>query len=417
MSPKKKVIEIPATLNHENTSASKSLRVAAYCRVSTDSDEQENSYENQVANYKKYILDHPNWIFVGIYADKGISGKFTKNRPEFLKMINDCRQGKIDRIVTKSISRFARNTRDSIDFVRLLRDMQIGVFFEKENLFTLDSHTDLILTILSSIAEEESRNLSTNVKWTYKKQSAQGIVTLPHKSFGYDLKNKNLVINKREAKVVRLIFDTFEKTGRASDVVDLLKTMKIPSPKNKELWYKSSVIVVLTNEIYIGDLILQKTFTTDFLAKRRENKGEVKKWYIKNNHPAIISREQFEHIQHLFTEKKEHNMRYKNSRKFLLSGLIYCANCGRHFMHNYYLVNNVKIPYWMCVSVKHNKEIACSAPVVKEYVILNAYMSLSNKYTESNIRDKVSKIIIDKDFISFHFLDSTIKKVNINAYK
>ena len=129
--------------------------------MSTDSDEQENSYENQVSNYKKYILDHPNWIFVGIYADKGISGKFTKNRPDFLKMINDCRQGKIDRIVTKSISRFARNTRDSIDFVRLLRDMQIGVFFEKENLFTLDSHTDLILTILSSIAEEESRNLSS----------------------------------------------------------------------------------------------------------------------------------------------------------------------------------------------------------------------------------------------------------------
>ncbi|OQC11881.1 MAG: hypothetical protein BWX72_02121 [Firmicutes bacterium ADurb.Bin080] len=208
---KKKVITIEPTLVRDKGSENTNLRVAACCRVSTDSQEQENSYENQLTHYTNLINSHPSWINAGIFADKGISGKFKNKRPSFLKMIAACEAKQIDQIITKSISRFGRNTQETVEIVRKLRDLNIGVFFEKENLFSLDSRTDFILMILSSIAEEESRDLSTNVKWTFAKQASQGIIMSPHAYFGYTAKGKDLVINSKNAKIVRLIYDTFEQ--------------------------------------------------------------------------------------------------------------------------------------------------------------------------------------------------------------
>ena len=275
-------------------------RVCAYARVSTLMEDQAGSFNSQVSYYKKYIEAHSDWSFAGIYCDEGISGVSTKQRDGFNKMINDATSGCFDLIITKSISRFARNTVDALQAIRLLKSHGVEVYFEKENIRTLDSKVEVMLSILSCLAQDESRTISENTQWGIKKRFERGFVRF-HTSnmLGYYLdENKNICINKSEADVVRLIYKLFLKGLGYGAIARHLMEKNILSPSGKNKWYAHSVKSILQNERYTGDAICQKYYTVDFLQKvRKKNTGAVKKYYVKNNHEAIIDRAMFKAVQ------------------------------------------------------------------------------------------------------------------------
>lgn len=252
--------------------------MAAYCRVSTDQLEQLSSYEAQVSYYTNYINGHPDYECAGIYADEGISGTNTKKREQFNKMIEDCKNGKIDAIITKSISRFARNTLDCLNYVRMLKELGIGVIFEKENINTLDSKGEVLLSILSSLAQDESRSISENSTWGIRRRFEQGKVTVNHTKFmGYDKDEEgNLVINEKQAKIVRRIYTDYINGKGPNRIAKEFEEEGILNWNGKAKWYESSIRKMLSNEKYKGDALLQKTYTVDFLSKKRAvNKGEI----------------------------------------------------------------------------------------------------------------------------------------------
>lgn len=284
---------IPAKGNR--TSLVKSIkprkkRMAAYCRVSTDQLEQLSSYEAQVNYYTNFITNHPDYEMAGIYADEGISGTNTKKREQFNKMIEDCKAGKIDVVITKSISRFARNTLDCLNYVRLLKDLGIGVIFEKENINSLDSKGEVLLTILSSLAQDESRSISENSTWGIRRRFEQGKVQVNQTKFlGYDKdENGDLIINEKQAKIVRRIYNDYLDGKGPNRIAKDFEKEKVPKWDGTYKWYESSIRKMLSNEKYKGDALLQKTYTVDFLSKKRaENDGEVPQYYVENSHPAI----------------------------------------------------------------------------------------------------------------------------------
>ena len=289
-----RVTVIPASINpmtHMPAHKVQKRRVAGYARVSTDSDEQFTSYEAQVDYYTQYIKSRSDWEFVSVYTDEGISGCSTKHREGFREMITDALNGKIDLIVTKSVSRFARNTVDSLVTIRQLKEKGVEVYFEKENIYTFDGKGELLLTIMSSLAQEESRSISENVTWGQRKRFADGKVNLPYKHFlGYDRgENGEPVINEEEAEIVRLIYRLFLEGKTPVMICKQLEEMQIPTPSGKPVWSKTTVTSILQNEKYKGDALLQKCFTVDFLSKKKKaNKGEVPQYYVENSHPAII---------------------------------------------------------------------------------------------------------------------------------
>ena len=262
-------------------------RIAAYCRVSTDQEEQLSSFEAQVSYYTNFIERNPDFECAGIYADEGISGTNTKKREQFNRMIEDCKAGKIDGIITKSISRFARNTLDCLNYVRQLKDLGIGVTFEKENIFTLDSKGEVLLSILSSLAQDESRSISENSTWGIRRRFEQGRLFINTTKFlGYDKdKNGNLVINEKQAKIVRRIYKEFLDGKGANRIARDLEKDRVPNWHGKAKWYENSIRKMLTNEKYMGDALLQKTYTVDFLNKKREeNTGQVPQYYVEDSH-------------------------------------------------------------------------------------------------------------------------------------
>ncbi len=283
--PEKKVTVIPASIPQFslNTVQRKSRRkVAGYARVSTDKDEQFSSYEAQVDYYTSYIKSRDDWEFVEVYTDEGISGTSTRNREGFKRMIADALSGKIDLILTKSVSRFARNTVDSLTTIRQLKEKGVEVYFEKENIHTFDSKGEMLITIMSSLAQEESRSISENITWGVRKRFADGKVTVPYKSFlGYDKgEDGNLIINEKEADIIRMIYGLFLAGKSVNGIAADLTDMKIPTPRGNTRWNPSTVRSILTNEKYTGDAILQKTYCPDFLTKKRKiNHGEVPKYH------------------------------------------------------------------------------------------------------------------------------------------
>ena len=295
MTMAKAVTIIPATKNIFTALPTVLLskrRVGAYARVSTDSDEQFTSYEAQVDYYTRYIQSREDWEFVKVYTDEGITGTNTKRRDGFNQMVQDALDGKIDLIVTKSVSRFARNTVDSLVTVRKLKEHGVEVYFEKENIFTFDGKGELLITIMSSLAQEESRSISENVTWGHRKRFADGKVTIAYKHFlgyekGEDGKPK---VNEEEAKVVRLIYKLFLEGKTSTGICRYLEHLGIRSPGGRSKWSESTVTSILQNEKYKGDALLQKTFTVDFLTKKTKvNEGEVPQYYVENNHEAIIT--------------------------------------------------------------------------------------------------------------------------------
>ena len=358
----KNITVIPAKANRTSLAQNLELqkkRVAAYCRVSTDQEEQLSSYEAQVNYYTNYIEKHPDYEFAGIYADEGISGTTTKKREQFNRMIEDCKAGKIDMIITKSISRFARNTLDCLNFVRQLKDLGIGVTFEKEAIFTLDSKGEVLLSILSSLAQDESRSISENSTWGIRRRFEQGKLHVNHTKFlGYDKdKNGNLVVNEKQAKIVRRIYKEFLDGKGANRIARDLELGGVANWNGKAKWYEGSIRKMLTNEKYKGDALLQKTYTVDFLSKKRaDNNGEVPQYYVEDSHPAIIDKEMWEAVQLEMERRRNFALKYGIQKLEYattdnpFAGRVICGTCGRVFGRKVWNSTSEKLRriVWQC---------------------------------------------------------------------
>lgn len=326
---------------NNNFTQAKKLRVCAYARVSSDSEDQLNSYNAQIQEFEKRITENDAWEFIGLYADEGISGTGTKKRFEFLRMIDDAKLGKIDLILTKSLSRFARNTVDTLTIVKELREVGVDIFFEKENIYSSDPKVDFMLTIFSSIAQEESRNISENVKWGVQKRYKEGKVHINTNRFlGYDKdKDGKIVINKEQAVTIKIIFDMFLSGETLGSIARFLTENKMKNGRGVVQWHQATVKVILENEKYCGDAILQKRVTVDYLShKSVPNDGIAPKYYIKDNHEGIVSRNEFNAVQDIIKARKEDRKGYSSnfSAKFPLSGIVFCGHCGNKMNRHHY---------------------------------------------------------------------------------
>ena len=363
------------------------LRVAAYCRVSTDSDEQATSYEAQIDHYTKFIESNPEWALAGIYADDGISGTNTKKREEFNKMIDECEAGNIDMVITKSISRFARNTLDCLKYIRQLKDKNIPVFFEKENINSMDSKGEVLLTIMASLAQQESQSLSQNVKMGIQYRYQQGKVVINAKRFlGYTKDaDGNLIIEPKQAEIVKRIFREYLEGFSSNRIADRLMRDGILNGAGNAKWHTSNIISILRNEKYMGDALLQKTITTDYLTKTRvKNKGAAPQYYVEDNHEAIIPKDIF-----MLAQQELVNLRVIRtdsvatkrvySGKHILSNKIFCGDCGVSFRRIHWNNRGCKSIVWRCISRLENTGVACKARTVNEILLQDIIVQSINK--------------------------------------
>ena len=359
-------------------------RVAAYARVSTDNDEQLSSFDAQMDYYTRHIQSNPAWTFVEVYTDEGISATSTKKRDGFNRMIADALEGKIDLIITKSVSRFARNTVDSLTTVRQLKEKGVEVYFEKENIYTLDNKGELLITIMSSLAQEESRSISENVTWGQRKRFADGKVSLPYGQFlGYEKGEDGLPkIVEKEALVVRLIYKLFLEGKTPAGIARHLTTNKIPTPAGKEVWQQSTVLSILKNEKYKGAAMLQKTFTVDFLTKEKKiNEGEIPQYYIENSHPAIITPEVFDMVQHEL--KKRKNVKGYKTGGGCFSGKIICGECGSFYGSKvWHSTSKYRKVIWQC-NAKFKNHKKCSTPHLYEDTLKQEFLDAFNSLLEN----------------------------------
>lgn len=362
------------------------IRVAAYCRVSTDSEEQETSYEAQVSHYTGYIKSKPEWQMVEVYADDGISGTNTAKRDEFNRMIADCEAGKIDLILTKSISRFSRNTLDCLKYTRKLKALNIAVFFEKENINTLDSKGEVLLTIMASLAQQESESLSANVRMGIQYRNQQGKVQINHNWFlGYTKDAEgNLVIDPEQAEIVRRIYREYLEGASFLQIKRSLEADGIRNGAGHFKWYESNIQQILTNEKYIGDALLQKTYTVSILDKKRAaNNGEMPKYYVEGSHEAIISKDVFMKVKAEIARRANLNPGGKRriySSKYALSGMVFCGHCGDIYRRVKWNNRGCKSTVWRCVSrvLKGKMDFDCPARTVKEEVLQGAIVTAVN---------------------------------------
>ena len=400
-------------------------RVAAYCRVSTDTDEQATSYEAQVEHYTEYIRKNPAWECAGIYADDGISGTNTKKREEFNRLINDCLNGKIDMVVTKSISRFARNTLDCLNYIRKLKDKNIAVYFEKEGINTLDAKGEVMITIMASLAQQESESLSQNVKLGLQYRYQQGKVLVNHTRFlGYDKdEDGNLIINKEEAEVVKRIFREYLEGYSFNIISKGLQADGIKTAAGSDRWLASTLHKILRNEKYMGDALLQKTVTTDFLTKKRGvNKGLVPQYYVENNHEAIIPKELFMRVQEEIARRAslETNVRRRRqySGKYALSNIVYCAHCGEVYQRTQWNIHGKIRHVWRCLSRLHKKlsKIDCPARTVNETdlhaVVLKAINEVYAKQDNflPQLKANIAKVLGNSNSVAIAAIDEQIRE-------
>lgn len=354
----------------------KKTRVAAYARVSTDLEEQQSSFISQQKYYLDKICDNPDWAFVDIYADEGISGTQTAKRENFQRMIKDACEGNIDLILTKSISRFARNTVDTLKYVRLLRSKDVAVIFEEENINTMDMGGELLLTILSSVAQQESETLSSHIKLGFKMKKERGELVGYNNCYGYkaDHKKNTMQIVERKAKIVRLIFKCYLEGMGCRNIRKMLQDMKILSPGGKEGWCDNTILGILKNEKYVGDVVQGKTFTVDSLThKRLPNNGEEDKYYIKDHHEPIVSREDFEKVQELLNSKSRRTFtgRTHTTKKFSFSGRFRCGFCGKLYCKK----SISKKDAWDCRTVNKVGRMYCeNSKLMYESVIKDSFM-------------------------------------------
>ncbi|MEN6325631.1 MAG: recombinase family protein [Syntrophomonas sp.] len=395
----------------------KALRVAAYCRVSTTLEQQETSYEAQVSYYTEKIKSNPNWKLAGIYADDGKSATNTKKRDDFNTMIEDCMAGKIDMVITKSVSRFARNTVDSLQNIRKLKEMNVAVFFEKEGVNTLEGTGELLITILSSQAQEESRNLSENTRWGLVRRFENGIVSVNHNKFlGYTKdKNSELVIVPEEAELVRRIFRLYLEGSSIIQITKILESEGITTVTGLTKWCPGVIEKMLSNEKYMGDVLQQKTYTIDFLTKKRvKNKGIVPQYYIEDDHEAIIPKELYYQVQEEKARRaslsktaaarraKQENKKEKSkySSKFALTDIMVCKECGQPYRRQIWSKYGQKSAVWRCENRLKNGTKNCKhSPTFKENVLHEAIMTAINNVVENRgefvgaFRENVIRVI------------------------
>lgn len=379
-----KVTTIPATKNKFTAlplSALEKRRVAAYARVSTESEEQQTSYDAQVDHYTRYIRSREDWEFVKVYTDEGISALNTKKRDGFKEMVEDALGGNIDLIVTKSVSRFARNTVDSLSTVRKLKDAGVEVYFEKENIYTFDGKGELLITIMSSLAQEESRSISENVTWGKRKQFADGKFSVAYSHFlGYEKgEDGTMKVVPEEAETVRLIYKLFLSGRTPLGIAKELDRLHIPTPSGKVGWQSSTVTSILQNEKYKGDALLQKTYMADFLEKKTKvNNGEVQQYYVEGSHEAIIQPEDWERAQAEMRMRKELGKSYSGNNIF--GSRIICEDCGSFFGKKvWHSTDKYRREIWRC-NGKFKGEKKCATPHFTDDAIkglfLKAYSQL-----------------------------------------
>ena len=356
-------------------------RVAAYARVSTDYEEQITSYQAQVRFYTNYIKSRHDWQFVDVYTDEGISATSTKNRDGFNRMIADALAGHIDLIVTKSVSRFARNTVDSLSTIRKLKEHNVECYFEKENIWTFDSKGELLITIMSSLAQEESRSISENVTWGQRKRFAEGKVTMCYGAFlGYRKgENGQPEIVPEEAEIVRYIYRQFILGLTPYKIAANLTAQGVPTPGGKRKWAISTIKSILTNEKYKGDALLQKRFTVDFLTKKTKiNEGEVQQYYVENSHPAIITPEEFDLVQEEFAKRVNTGKQYSSTSIF--SSKIICGDCGSYFGAKVWHSNSkYRRVIYQCNS-KFKNEHLCTTPHLYEQEIQQKFLQAFSQF-------------------------------------
>lgn len=399
----KRVTVIPADPQYTQKDIRKQhLRVAPYCRVSTDSDEQLTSYESQIAYYTTKIAENPDWTMVRLYADEGITGTSMKKRKQFLKMIADCEAGKIDLVITKSTTRFARNTLEGIQIVRKLKRLGIGVYFEKENANTLYMDNEMILTFFFSQAQAESESLSKNVSWGHRRNFENGKVYYQYKSFlGYRQgPDGQPEIDEEQAAVVRRIFARYLMGDSVRKICKELEADGIPTARGCEKWSDSTVQNMLRNEKYIGDSLLQKTYIQDiFTRKSIKNTGQLPKYYVHNCHPAIIDRVTFQKVQEEIarrvgkrkTSSKAKTELGKYSGKYALSELMTCGECGSPYRRQTYMPRGEKIYVWRCLNRMENGRRICKcSPTFAEQDIHDAVVAAMNEMLSQN---KVKEIL------------------------
>jgi len=387
MSDQKVVRIIPAKpeFSNENKTDFRPKRVAAYCRVSTDKEEQEHSFQTQKEMYTDMIMMKPNWQMAGIYADEGITGTIAKKRPDFMRMIEDCRKGKIDMVITKSVSRFSRNNLDCLIYVRELKEMGIPIIFEKEGINTMQVSSELLITLFSGLSQAESESISMNVKIGKRRSLKNGNVPMCYKSFlgyckGADGKPE---IVPEEAVIIKRIFTEYLAGETLLEIAKGLINDDIPTPRGKTNWTSARILSILTNEKYKGDALLQKTYIVDCISKRsRVNNGELPMYYVENNHPAIIDRAMFDRVQEEISRRnskrkvKEVGTKTelgKYSGKYALTELLFCGECGTPYRRTTWSKNGKKKIVWRCISrLDYGKKYCSESPSIEESVLHNA---------------------------------------------
>ena len=385
----KSITVIPARKRVGNTvtaEAKPKLKVAAYCRVSTDSDEQASSYEVQVEHYTQFIQKNSGWELAGIFADDGISGCNTKKRSKFNRMIEECMAGKIDMIITKSISRFARNTLDCLKYIRELKEKNIPVFFEKENINTMDSKGEVLLTIMASLAQQESQSLSQNIKLGLQYRYQNGEVQVNHNRFlGYTKDEEgHLIIEPAEAEVVKRIYREYLEGGSLLQIARGLEADGILTAAGKAKWRPETLKKILQNEKYIGDALLQKTYTVDFLSKKRvKNNGIVPQYYVENSHEPIIPRDLYMQVQEEMIRRANlhSGAKWKKrvySSKYALSSIVFCSKCGDIFRRIAWNNRGKHSTVWRCCTRVEHGPKKCDAPTIQESDLQDAVVKAIN---------------------------------------
>lgn len=396
-----KVRVIPSTINPVTLSPLGQIsrrKVAVYARVSTDDEEQATSYETQVKHYTEFIQKKPEWEYVKVYADDGISGTSTKRRDGFNEMIKDALDRKIDLIITKSISRFARNTLDTISYTRKLKAKGIEVYFEKENLWSLDEKTEFLLTIMASMAQEESRSISQNVTMGKRWGMKEGRVSWAYSNMlGYTKENGKIVVVENEAILVRKIYQLFLREGKTcSGIAEYLKEKGIPTPSgNSCKWTKNTINSILRNEKYKGDALLQKTYTSDYLEHKVErNRGHLPQYYVENSHPAIIDKEEWEIVQAELMRREQIGAAYSGNSIF--SSKLICGDCGGFYGKKKWHSTSKYSRFVYRCNGKYNKEHdKCQTPALTEDKIKEKFVIAYNKVMREKQRiiEDVNEII------------------------
>lgn len=407
------------------------LRVAAYCRVSTDSDEQATSYEAQIEHYTEYISKNPDWVLAGIFADEGITGTNTKKRTEFNRMIDECMAGNIDMIITKSISRFARNTLDCLKYIRQLKEKNIPVFFEKESINTMDSKGEVLLTIMASLAQQESQSLSQNIKLGLQYRYQQGHVQVNHNRFlGYTKDaDGHLIIDPDQAEIVRRIYREYLEGFSMDKIAAGLERDGILTGAGKAKWHTSTINKILRNEKYMGDALLQKTYTTDFLTKKRiKNNGTVPQYYVESDHEAIIPKDIFLLVQEELVRRRvvrtsKNGKRRSYSCKHCFAQMVFCGDCGEFYRRVHWNNRGCKSIVWRCCSRLENTGHACRSRTVNEGLLeqvsidaINQVLCEKDDFLKT-LQSNIATVIRQGDTLSPEVIDERLQELQKELLK